>query len=161
MSLFLPVFGSVMHSSKIIGFLSLQCASSVNKLILNSSWSLMGGILYKVVLLLVGVSFDGQSSICPLCSKDMKTISNLKQHFRMHTGERPYPCHLCPYRASRGTHLRSHLRNAHKLPVEKNLTKVVRGHSLMFQWTVANLGAPFHVKAIKLLSCKAINLLSF
>lgn len=40
--------------------------------------------------------------------------TQLIQHRRMHTGEKPHLCPFCPYRAARRDNLRSHVRRMHK-----------------------------------------------
>lgn len=50
---------------------------------------------------------------CTYCGKQFPFASKLREHIRMHTGERPYSCPLCPYEAARSHHLRRHLLGVH------------------------------------------------
>lgn len=51
-----------------------------------------------------------KSFICKLCQKDFPTLSRLKIHERVHTGERPYRCNDCDYRCKNSSHLKVHQR---------------------------------------------------
>nr|KAF7387601.1 hypothetical protein H0235_018323 [Vespula pensylvanica] len=49
---------------------------------------------------------------CAVCGADRS--SELIQHRRMHTGEKPHLCPHCAYRSARRDNLRSHVRRVHK-----------------------------------------------
>ena len=47
---------------------------------------------------------------CFVCQKSFKSKSHLTEHYRTHTGERPYKCHVCPKAFAVGSTLTKHLR---------------------------------------------------
>ncbi|XP_045103740.1 longitudinals lacking protein, isoforms A/B/D/L-like isoform X16 [Portunus trituberculatus] len=58
------------------------------------------------------------ASSCPVCGKifeGTKRKYRLERHMTIHTGEKPFPCPLCVYRANQKEHLSRHIRNLHRL----------------------------------------------
>lgn len=57
---------------------------------------------------------DVSTYLCPFCrSVSFMSMSDLRRHVRIHTGEKPYACPFCQYRAKRTTHLQDHMRRKH------------------------------------------------
>ena len=50
------------------------------------------------------------STVCIYCGRDCHRLSDLKLHLRVHTGERPYKCDLCPATFARAATLTIHRR---------------------------------------------------
>lgn len=53
--------------------------------------------------------------VCLYCNKTFRTRNNLTCHERIHTGEAPYQCHVCPKNFKRSHHLYGHLKCADHL----------------------------------------------
>ena len=51
---------------------------------------------------------------CPYCGKTFQGTWHLRRHLRTHTGERPYCCPHCPYRATQSGDLKRHVMGMHQ-----------------------------------------------
>lgn len=56
---------------------------------------------------------------CHECKKYFPFPAALSRHMRTHSGERPYPCSKCPYRAKHRFDLKKHLLSIHKLEQQR------------------------------------------
>lgn len=51
--------------------------------------------------------------VCRFCPMVCGSPSQLRIHLRHHTGEKPYPCQMCDYRATQKGNLKSHMMRKH------------------------------------------------
>jgi len=50
---------------------------------------------------------------CTTCSKSFPNMTGIERHLRSHTGEKPFKCPICPYRATIYFNLKQHVENVH------------------------------------------------
>ncbi|XP_064093071.1 longitudinals lacking protein, isoforms H/M/V-like isoform X30 [Macrobrachium nipponense] len=50
---------------------------------------------------------------CYFCNYTSVARTNLENHMRTHTGEKPFACWFCPYRSTQKGNLRTHIKNKH------------------------------------------------
>ncbi|XP_050728517.1 longitudinals lacking protein, isoforms A/B/D/L-like isoform X15 [Eriocheir sinensis] len=71
---------------------------------------------------------EGHGLACPVCGKvfcSRNRRQDLQRHLLSHTGEKPFPCPFCPYRASLKGNLKKHMHVLHAqllMSVDKNMT---------------------------------------
>ena len=50
---------------------------------------------------------------CVVCNKSFVTKGDYRRHYRIHTGEKPFACSYCPYRANQSPNLGRHVKRRH------------------------------------------------
>ena len=58
--------------------------------------------------------YPAKVCICDICGKRSYSVSDLQRHRRIHTGEKPFACNLCPYTSAERSNLNRHKKNVHK-----------------------------------------------
>ncbi|KAG7162864.1 Zinc finger Y-chromosomal protein-like [Homarus americanus] len=51
--------------------------------------------------------------VCGVCGRGFRLANDLRRHLRIHTGEKPFHCPHCPYRASQKQSVNRHVRTVH------------------------------------------------
>ncbi|KAK8741823.1 hypothetical protein OTU49_002423 [Cherax quadricarinatus] len=54
--------------------------------------------------------------VCGFCGKNFSAPAFLRRHIRAHTGEKPFKCPHCDFRATQKGNLNSHIINRHNSP---------------------------------------------
>ncbi|XP_041824877.1 endothelial zinc finger protein induced by tumor necrosis factor alpha-like isoform X2 [Melanotaenia boesemani] len=65
------------------------------------------------------VKLEPDTTVCDVCGKVMKNKSSLARHSFIHTGKKPFACHLCEMRFNRRDNLQHHLNRLHPNGVTK------------------------------------------
>lgn len=50
---------------------------------------------------------------CPVCGRSFFDKTKFRHHYMVHTGERPYACKFCSFRATQVGNLNKHIREKH------------------------------------------------
>ncbi|XP_069033687.1 zinc finger protein 497-like isoform X1 [Embiotoca jacksoni] len=88
------------------------------------------------------VKLEPDSTVCDVCGKVMKNKSSLARHSFIHTGKKPFGCHLCELRFNRRDNLRHHLSRLHPDGVAK-----LRKQRPLAAWLCAVCGKTFSCRS--------------
>ncbi|XP_045598521.1 protein tramtrack, beta isoform isoform X10 [Procambarus clarkii] len=59
------------------------------------------------------LEMGGRRHLCGVCGRGFRLANDLRRHLRIHTGEKPFHCPHCPYRASQKQSVNRHIRTVH------------------------------------------------
>ena len=51
---------------------------------------------------------------CPFCNKTMRMKFHMEAHICVHTGEKPFTCHICDYASPQKSNLKRHIMKMHQ-----------------------------------------------
>ena len=51
--------------------------------------------------------------MCPICHKVFRNVGHLRDHYYLHTNEKPFTCPFCPYRGRQSSRITQHIRVRH------------------------------------------------
>lgn len=135
------VFGGkpVRSDSAITYESSITTNSSFENLVANGSdmtskYSYSSNAMSKYLYNSYSTAGSGVATDCPFCQRSFNKTSNLKRHILTHTGEKPYACPKCPYRAAQKVQVVQHIRTKHGtalLPNSDHLTENQRSETNM------------------------------
>ncbi|XP_069946189.1 protein tramtrack, beta isoform isoform X4 [Cherax quadricarinatus] len=103
---------NILHSSR-SGYSSSQQMALSDHLRLANRWNdtMSNG---ASILDLGSIQSKGKNRVCDHCGKVFQFSNDLRKHIRTHTGEKPYKCPYCSYRATQKVHLRGHILRRHR-----------------------------------------------
>lgn len=52
--------------------------------------------------------------VCHICQKSFTQSGNLNLHLRIHSGKKPFQCDFCNYSATQSVHLKRHIYSKHE-----------------------------------------------
>ena len=67
--------------------------------------------LHITVLQMFPIKLEVGKWACPVCSKIFKRAANVRDHFMIHTDQKPFKCPKCGYAARQKSNLRKHMDN--------------------------------------------------
>lgn len=88
------------------------------------------------------VKLELDSTMCDVCGKVMKNKASLARHSFIHTGMKPYACHLCELRFNRRDNLQYHLNRLHP----NGVTKLEKQRDVQ-AWLCAVCGKTFNCRS--------------
>uniref|UniRef100_A0A8C6LVH3 C2H2-type domain-containing protein n=2 Tax=Nothobranchius furzeri TaxID=105023 RepID=A0A8C6LVH3_NOTFU len=91
---------------------------------------------------LLALKLELDSTVCDVCGKVMKNKSSLARHSFIHTGRKPFACHLCELRFNRRDNLQHHLTRIHPDGVAKR-----KRHRAATAWLCAVCGKTFSCRS--------------
>ena len=83
---------------------------------------------YEMSLQMQPIRLGNHQFACPVCSKVMPSAGNVRRHILIHTGEKPFKCHICKFACNVKFNLDQHIRTKHNLqiPYQKNTYNWIR-----------------------------------
>ena len=92
--------------------------------------SFLNGLPFEEYIAKYRISPDDPSKryVCPFCRKEFYSRNDFRRHYMSHTGEKPFACKFCSFRATVGAKVRYHSFRVHpEQMVETQLDQVNPG----------------------------------